>query len=191
MFTRILRYIFPQKGKNQIDLLKEKGLVIGDNTTILSPDCFDATYPWLIEVGDNCLFSTEVKILAHDASTLFVSDYARIGRVTIGNNVYLGYRTTVLCNVKIGDNVIVGAQSLVNKDLPSNGVYAGVPARYMCSIEDYRQKQQALLEECPKYEYSWKHWRDRATEQERMDMKASLTGKNGFVIISAKAKDKE
>lgn len=191
MFIRLFRHFFPSKKKEQIDLLKEKGLVIGNNTTIHSSDCFDATYPWLIEVGDNCLFSTEVKILAHDASTLWVSDYTRIGRVTIGNNVYLGYRTTVLCNVKIGDNVIVGAQSLVNKDLPSNGVYAGIPARYICSIEEYRQKQQVLLEESPKYEYSWKYWKDCATEQERMDMKNSLTDKNGFVIISAKARDKE
>ena len=65
--------------------------------------------------------------------------------VKIGDNVFIGYGTIVLCNSRIGDNVIVGANSVVTHDLASNGVYAGNPARYICSFEEYAEKYRAGL----------------------------------------------
>lgn len=180
-FRRVLNRFFPKPQKSQIELLQERGLKIGSDNIIHSPDCFDSIYPWLIEVGSNCMFSTEVKILAHDSSTCFVTDYAKIGRVTIGNHVYLGFRTTVLCNVTIGDNVIVGANTLVNKDLAPNGVYAGNPVRYICSIEEYRKKQQAQLAHAPQYEQSWRYWTGEASPEERQQMKDSLETSCGYI----------
>lgn len=178
---RIYNRLFRKPSKSQIEQLQERGLKLGANNIIHSPDCFDSLYPWLIEVGDNCMFSTEVKVLAHDSSTCFVTDYAKVGRVRIGSNVYLGFRTTVLCNVTIGDNVIVGANSLVNKDLASGGVYAGNPARYICSIEEYRGKQEALLEHAPKYEESWRYWANDASMEERFRMKDELSNTCGYI----------
>ena len=52
----------------------------------------------------------------------------KVGKVKIGDNCFIGFRTIVLPNVTIGNNCIVGAGSIVSKDLPDNGVYAGVPA---------------------------------------------------------------
>ena len=178
---RIHNRLFRKPSKSQIEQLQERGLKIGINNIIHSPDCFDSLYPWLIEVGDNCMFSTEVKVLAHDSSTCFVTDSAKVGRVRIGSNVYLGFRTTVLCNVTIGDNVIVGANSLVNKDLASGGVYAGNPARYICSIEEYRRKQEALLEHAPKYGESWRYWANDASMEERFRMKDELANTCGYI----------
>ncbi|WP_130089317.1 acyltransferase, partial [Escherichia coli] len=54
-----------------------------------------------------------------------------------GNNVYLGYGCLVLPGVTIGDNVVVGANSVITKDLESNAVYAGVPARKVKSLDEY------------------------------------------------------
>ena len=181
MLRRVLNHFIRKPQKTQIELLQEKGLVLGEHNIIHSPDCFDSIYPWLIEVGSNCMFSTEVKILAHDSSTCFVSDYAKIGRVTIGDHVYLGFRTTVFCNVTIGDNVIVGANSLVNKDLASNGVYAGNPARYICSIDEYRSKHHALITANPCYEKSWRYWAHEASQEERRQMKEDLASGSGYV----------
>lgn len=56
------------------------------------------------------------------------------------DNVFIGSGTRILYDTRIGSNVIVGSDSLVNHDLPDNGVYAGVPARFICSFEEYVEK---------------------------------------------------
>ena len=185
MIGKLMRYLQLFLGgggtKTEIELLKEKGLIIGDNTIIHSPYCFDQLYPWLIEVGSNCLFSTDVRILAHDSSMNRVQGITKVGRVIIGNNVYLGFRTTVLCDVRIGDNVVIGAGSVVTRDLPPNGVYAGSPARFVCSIGEFDERHRSNLIDHPQFIQPWRYWRDSATAEERQDMKERL--KNGFGYI--------
>ena len=51
------------------------------------------------------------------------------GEIVIGNNVWLGDKVTILGGVHIGDNVIIGANSVVTKDIPSNTMAAGIPAK--------------------------------------------------------------
>lgn len=58
----------------------------------------------------------------------------------IGNNVFVGAGSIILPNVVIGDNVVIGAGSIVSRSLEANAVYAGVPAKTICSIEDYKNK---------------------------------------------------
>ena len=55
----------------------------------------------------------------------------------------MGSNTTILYNVLIGSNTIIAAGSLVSKSLPGNGVYAGRPAKYICSIEDFAKRKKA------------------------------------------------
>lgn len=167
--------------RTEIDVLKEKGLIIGEHTIVHSTNCFDAIYPWLIEVGDYCLISTDVKVIAHDSSTNRIGGVSKVGRVTIGDHVYLGQGVTILCNVKIGDNVVVGAKSLVSRDLPSGGVYAGNPARFICSIEEFEQKHIHNLKIAPTFDKPWRYWRDSATMKERLEMKEALKDTYGYV----------
>lgn len=56
------------------------------------------------------------------------------GEVVIGNNVWIGDKATILAGVHIGDNVIVAANAVVTKDVPSNTMAAGVPARIIKSL---------------------------------------------------------
>lgn len=55
------------------------------------------------------------------------------GEIVIGNNVWLGDKVTILAGVHIGDNVIIGANSVVTKNIPSNSMAAGNPAKVLKS----------------------------------------------------------
>ena len=167
--------------QNELDYLLKNGLVIGKNVSNYSPYAFDSEYPWLISVGDNCIISTNVKILAHDASTgRFAVHYSKVGCVNIGNNCFIGSGSIVLCNVNIGDNCIIGAGSVVSKDIPANSVAAGNPAKVICSIEAFRQKHEEYLNDKPVFEKPWNEW-PNASLEEKLEMKKQLQGTFGYV----------
>lgn len=159
-----------------------RGMKIGDNCNIYSWSTIDGGHPKLISIGDNVTISTNVTILTHDASTNIVGCGTKLGRVSIGNNVFIGTRVVILCNVHIGNNVIVGAGSVVTQDLADNGVYAGVPAKRVCSIETYKEKYQSLRETRPRFDLvrPWYDWKN-ATEQETEDMAKALEDGIGFI----------
>lgn len=142
---------FLQYGDLPTSYYIKRGMKIGKNFSRQSGTKFDPSNCWLIEIGDNVRMANRVQILAHDFSPMHYTGYARFGKVIIGNRVWIGANTTVLMNVRIGDDVIIGANSLVNKDIPSGVVVGGVPARVICSTEEYRQKQMQLISECPNY----------------------------------------
>ena len=133
--------------------LISKGAKIGKNTRFISPHLcsIDPGRLDYIEIGDNCCLSV-VSILAHDYSWYtFLDSFHDIlpdsgGVVKIGNNCFIGYQSLILKGTTIGDNVIIGARSVVKGDIPSNTVWAGVPARQLCTIEEfYKKKEQRRL----------------------------------------------
>lgn len=64
----------------------------------------------------------------------------RIGCIEVFDNVFIGSNSVILYDTKIGPNVVIGSGSVVTKDCESNSVYAGVPARKICSFDDYAKK---------------------------------------------------
>lgn len=106
------------------------------------------TRPCLITIGNNVDMNRHFQILTHDwSSTVFRNYYQDFinssGKVTIGNNIYFGTNVTVLKNVSIGDNCIIGAYSLVTHDIPANSVACGVPCKVICSLDGYYQKRKS------------------------------------------------
>lgn len=63
----------------------------------------------------------------------------KIGYVEIGDNVYIGYNPIILCNVRIGSNVIISVISVVTRDIPDNQVYAGNPAKFVYDLETLKK----------------------------------------------------
>lgn len=117
-----------------------RGLKVGEKFDRHQGCYIDPTHCFLIKIGNNVTFSIRVTVMAHDASTKEFLGYSKIGRVTIGDNVFVGANTTILPGVQIGNNVIIGAGSVVTRSIPDNMVAAGNPAKTICSLEDYKAK---------------------------------------------------
>lgn len=171
--------MFHPKQMESIDPFKEleaRGLKIGESSKkrMHSPEGIDRMFPWLIEIGENCGFSVNVVILSHDASTGFSNGYTKMGRVRIGDGVFVGYGTTILCGVTIGDNVIIGANSLVSDDIPSNCVYAGNPARFICTFDEYRERHAEEIERLPILDHDWVYWSRQASDEEKSEVVEQL-----------------
>lgn len=148
-------YAMFKGGEYYIDYLRAQGITIGENCTVGAPRTMniDCTRPCLIEVGNQVRLNTGLTLMTHDFTTLvFKNKYGEFlpssGKIKIGNNVYFGRNCTVLKGVTIGDNCIVGFGSLVMRDVPANSVVAGVPAKVICSVDDYyKKRQEKSLEE--------------------------------------------
>ncbi len=110
-------------------------------------------YPKMISLGDNVWIASDVLLVTHDAIHQMLAykegcEFTEnVGCIDIGDHVFIGSNTTVLPNVKIGSNTIIAAGSLINKDIPGNGVYGGVPAKYIGSFEDFVNKRKQIGEE--------------------------------------------
>lgn len=108
-------------------------------------------YSNLIHIHDNVKIASNVGFVTHDIihtmlNNKFPEDekfIERVGCIEIMDNVFIGSGTRILYNTRIGSNVIIGSDSLVNKDIPDNSVYAGVPARFICTFDEYVEKAKA------------------------------------------------
>ena len=147
-----LKLVYGEKADpdSYVRYLRKKGVRIGERSVIYEPrhTKIDETRPWLIEIGNDVKITRGVVILTHgyDWSVLKVK-YGEVlgsaGKVTIGDNVFIGMNTVILKGVTIGNNVIIGAGSLVNKDIPDNSVVAGNPARVITTVDAYLEKRKA------------------------------------------------
>ena len=123
--------------------------------TIAKTALIDNGYPYLIRIGDNCSVAEQVRILAHDAATFkFTDGHTRLGKVEIKDNCFIGDRSTILPGVTIGPNVLVGAGSVVNRDIPPNSCVAGVPARVYARFNAYIERNKQQIESGNVFEFS-------------------------------------
>lgn len=106
------------------------GMKIGKNVSIGLMAMFDVFFPELIEIGDNSIIGYNSTILSHEFK---VDSWAK-GKTIIGKNVLIGANSTILAGVKIEDDAIVSAMSLVNKDVPKKTMVGGVPAKFIKNL---------------------------------------------------------
>jgi acetyltransferase-like isoleucine patch superfamily enzyme len=137
-------FLIPGKGKiefgkkvivsSNVELQSKGNLTIGSNSTINRYSRIIAYNN--ISLGKNVTIAQFVSILDHDHhfemknQKLELNGY-KSSPITIGNNVWLADKCTVLKGVNIGDNVIAGAHTLINKDVPSNCIIGGVPFKIL------------------------------------------------------------
>lgn len=105
-------------------------IFIGDNVT------FDSAYPEEIEIGNNVHITVGCVILSHFMA-LLPSGHIKWtkGKVKICDNVFIGANSVISKPVTIGHHSVVGAGSVVTKDIPPCEIWGGVPAKFIKKIE--------------------------------------------------------
>ena len=131
--------------KKPIKFARYIGVTIGEHCRLIHPTFGTfGSEPYLVKVGNDVTIAKGVQFITHDGSLeLFRKKEPLVelfSPINIGNNVFVGVNSVLLPGVIIEDNVIVGAGSIVKGVLKSNGVYAGVPAKYICSLDEFYEK---------------------------------------------------
>ena len=106
-----------------------KGYDIPYSAIIEGSVLLDKLYPRGIHIGENTLVAGGATILSHDHCKRVGNNQPFLVDTFIGKNCFIAVGAIILPGVKIGDEVIVGAGAVVTKDVPSNNVVAGNPAR--------------------------------------------------------------
>lgn len=155
----------------KIEDAKKQGVKVGNNVSLIGENINFSSEQYLISIGDNTTVSFDVAFVTHDGATRVIrnlpdgnKETVIYGPIKVGKNCFIGCRSTILCGVEIGDNTIIGAGSLVNKDIPANVVAAGVPCKVICTLDEYRKKHEkdflymVSLPRDKKKEYLLKHF---------------------------------
>lgn len=106
-------------------------------------------YPELIRLHDNIMVGAGVRFVTHDATHTVLNRLGegkfpeQVGGIEVMDNVFIGFNAIILGNVRIGENCIIGAGTLVNRDLEAGGIYGGVPAKRIGEFSDFVAKRKA------------------------------------------------
>jgi len=120
---------------------RKQGITIGNNCHIYSNIL--SSEPYLISIGDNVTFSNDVQLINHDNSIckIFPDKTDIFGRITIGNNCFIGARTILLYGVTLADDIIVAAGSVVTRSFSESGIIiGGNPAKKIGNWDTFAKK---------------------------------------------------
>ena len=153
------------------------GATIGNDVDIIDAS-IDMISPYLIKIGNNVTI-TNCRILTHDGSTKKFLGYTKVGKVEIGDNVFIGAGAIILPDTRIGSNVIVGAGTIVARDIPDNSVVIGNPCKVICSFDDYIAKQREKMKNFPVVEHMGMDLNQETLKEERERL---IIATGGFVL---------
>ena len=176
---KLKNFLYRLRGEVSTEDLVKLGLKIGKNFRRNEHCIIDQSHCWLIEIGNDVTLAPRVHILAHDASTKRMLGYTLIGKVSIGNDVFIGAGSIILPNVTIGNNVIIGAGSVVTHSIPDNSVAVGNPAKVITTYQDYQRKRENQLANTAVFDESFTI--HQISEEKKELMKEKLINSTGFV----------
>ena len=145
MILNTLRRIIAKfhRNLNMISFCRSVGMKVGQGC-VIQPNVNIGTEPYLIEIGDHCEIAADVQLINHDGGVWVFREkhpmWDLMGKITIKDNVYIGYGAVILPNICIGEGSVIGARAVVTKDVPAGSVAVGVPARTIKSTDEYYAK---------------------------------------------------
>ena len=150
IFYSMILSMYPGGGKKRASFIKKHGLMgsVGENCLIQKRKL--PLYSNLVFLHNNVIVASNVGFVTHDFIHAMLNNkdggeqyIEKVGCIEVMDNVFIGSGTRILYGTRIDSNVIIGSDSLINKDIPDNSVYAGVPARFICTFDDYVKKAKA------------------------------------------------
>lgn len=130
-FAFLLMHL-PMRGQWRPVFAKWGGVqVLGKHCFIGRGVHFDSVAPNLITIGKHVHITEGCTILTHYLDTNSSGIHWRFGKVQIEDNVFIGTNTIICKPCSIGENVIIGAGSVVTKDIPANEIWGGNPAHFI------------------------------------------------------------
>jgi acetyltransferase-like isoleucine patch superfamily enzyme len=124
-----------------------EGVVEIGAKTVIGQECTISAYQ-RVRIGEQCVIADRAMFIDFDHGVVEVDRPIRVQGiykrdVEVGSNVWIGYGACILRGVRVGDNSIVGTNSVVTKDVPANAVVAGIPARVIRMREAPREMRWA------------------------------------------------
>ena len=158
-----------------------RGLVVGTNFLMMEDVRLDWSHCWHISIGDDVTLAPGVRIIAHDASTKLHLGYTRVGKVQIGDRVFVGAGTVILPGVRIGSDVVIGAASVVSRNIPDGSVACGNPARPISTLDEWLARKRNEMARVPAFgeEYTM---RGGCTAGMRAEMNERMVDGVGYIV---------
>jgi acetyltransferase-like isoleucine patch superfamily enzyme len=133
---------------NKVAYLHAQGMKIGKNCDILDIVGNFGSEPYLILLGDNVTIARGVIFITHDGATTvmrnvdqrWTKETGLYRKIDVGENVFVGINSILMPGVHIGANSVIGAGSVVTKDVSPDTVVAGNPAKVVGSMTVYTEK---------------------------------------------------
>ena len=135
------RYVL-QANYPPLQYARELGVTIGEDNFLPDKRCWSSE-PYLITVGSHGQITVGVRFLTHGGGHVVRDRYPHFdtfGKITIGDWVYIGNNSLIMPGVTIEDHVLVAAGSVVTKSIPAGMVVGGNPARIICTVEEYLER---------------------------------------------------
>jgi acetyltransferase-like isoleucine patch superfamily enzyme len=141
MFRKLRRLLLMKR--EPVAYARTIGVKVGARCRLLGlTDKTFGSEPYLVRLGDHVTVTSGVSFITHDGGVWVFRDECPdidiVAPIVVGDNVFIGINSIIMPGVKIGNDCVVAAGSVVTRSVPDGMVVGGVPAKVIKSTADYR-----------------------------------------------------